>query len=102
MPSAKKMQQVTEKPPIAEPKIRITVWTDTSFHFPLQLPAAAVRDLLDPEVPDAFIEVPVGTLDDSVQGSRSVKATYLHTSRIARIDVHDDLPPAPSKVQQGG
>lgn len=92
MPSAKKMQQITEQPPAAEQKIRLTVWMDTAFHFALELPARAVCDLLDPDVPDAFIEVPVGSLDDNPQRSGSVKATYLHTSRIARIDLHDALP----------
>jgi len=96
MPSAKKMQQVTERPPAAEQKIRLTVWEDSSYHFELILPAAAVRDLLDPDVPDAFIEIPI-PLD-----VHNVKVRYLHTSRIARIDVHDDLPPVVPRPQQGG
>lgn len=85
--AAREMQAATEQPPAQEPIIRITTRTDLGYEVHLNLPASAVRALLDPEVADAYIEVPIPP------EVRSVKKRYRHTSRIAEIDIHDDLPP---------
>jgi hypothetical protein len=86
--SAKQMQQVTETLPKVEQMIRITARTGTGYEYHLTLPESAVRDLIDPEVADAFIEVP---LPKDVHGA---KKRYLHTNQIAEVDLHDDLPAA--------
>lgn len=96
---ARKMQeasvQVTE-----EQRIRLTVIDDKGFEYHLNPHESVVRDILDPDVPDVFIEVPI---EPSLQGH--VKHTYLHTSRIAKLHQHDEFSveaPAPEKKPDNG
>jgi hypothetical protein len=85
--TAKQMQNVTIAPPPAqeEARIRVTLRTSIGFEYHEVYPASVVRDILDPDVDDAFIQI---TLPADI---KSVKVRYLHTSGIAEIDLHDEL-----------
>jgi hypothetical protein len=63
--------------------IRVTLRTGVGFEYHLTMDESAVRDLLDPDVPDVFIPVPVEL--------PAVKNRYIHTHIIAEVDVHDEL-----------
>jgi hypothetical protein len=82
---ARKMQEasIVES---EERRIRLTVVDDKGFEYHLTPHEMVVRNILDPDVPDVFIEVPI---DPRLQGS--VKHAYLHTSRIARLYQHDEF-----------
>lgn len=83
---AKKLLEDSQKdiqPSENERMIRITVRLDTGFEYSLVKSEAVVRGILDPDVPDCFIEVPCSVL--------GVVGRYIHTSRIKEIDVHDEV-----------
>jgi hypothetical protein len=95
---AKRMQEASEQIS-TERQLRMTLVDDKSYEYHLTPYESVVRAILDPDVPDVFIEVPV---PDQLKGS--VLHAYLHTSRIARFYLHDELteetpetPPAPEK-----
>lgn len=72
--------------PEQERTIRVTIIDDKASEFHLVKPESVIRDILDPDTPDVFIEVPVPE-----QLAGSVKRNFLHTSRIARMWLHDEL-----------
>src|SRR5579859_6751603 len=74
---AQTMQAEIEKPG-AEAKLPVTLRGRNGFEYHLDLPRSAVEALIDPDVPDAFIEVPC-----SLQSMRR----FLHTSEIKEVDV---------------
>jgi hypothetical protein len=89
--TAKQMQQtsIEPPPPQEEAQIRITACTDVGFKYHLTFPASVIRDLLDPDIGDAYLEIPIPPeLKDS-----GIKHHYLHTTRIAELYIHDELPP---------
>lgn len=88
--TAKQMQQtsVEPPPPQEEANIRITARTDVGYEYHLTFPASVVRDILDPDVGDAYLEIPI---PPDMKNS-GVKHRYLHTTRIAELDIHDELP----------
>ena len=69
---------------MAEPIIRITIRTATGFEYNLEKPASVVRDIINPEVPDALIEVPIPT-------DVRVLHRFIHTNQIAELDLHDEM-----------
>lgn len=71
------MQAEIEKPG-AEEKLPVTLRGRNGFEYHLDLPRPAIEALIDPDVPDAFIEVPC-----PVKGMRR----FLHTSEIKEVDV---------------
>lgn len=56
----------------------MTLRTDNSFEHHLLLPRSVVEGILDPDTPDAFIEVPC-----QLNGMKR----FLHTSYVKEIDV---------------
>ena len=67
--------------------IRVTIIDQNSAEYHLVLDSAEVRDILDPRVPDRYIPIPVPA---ELKGS--VRQQYLHSSRAARLWLHDPLP----------
>lgn len=86
--AAKKLQEKTEQSP--EPKqeqiINITITTDNGFEYHMSKPESVVRDIISPDVPDCLIEVPI-----PAHMRNSVKYRFLHTNRIATLDVHNEM-----------
>lgn len=78
--SAKPMQAKSEqnKAP-EEARLACTLRTDVGFEYHIDLAREVVEGILDPEVDDAFIEVPC-TLTGGMK-------RFLHTSYIKEIDV---------------
>ena len=74
---AEEMQALTMAPS-SEDRLPVTLRARNSYEYHLDLARSVVVALLDPDVPDAFIEVPC-----SVRGTRR----FLHTSEIKEIDV---------------
>lgn len=96
---AKAMQEASQVEK-AEARIRLTVIDDKGFEYHLDPHESVVRDILNPDVPDIFIEVPI---EPHLQGH--VKHTYLHTSRIAKLHQHDEFSaeaPTPEKKPDNG
>ena len=71
--------------PWQEQVIRVTIIDDKAFEYHLSLRESVLRGILDPDTPDAFIEVPVPS------GIQGVKHAYLHTSRIAKFYQHTEF-----------
>ncbi len=69
-----------------ERQVRVTIIDDKAFEYHLQPYESVLKGILDPDVPDTFIEVPV---EPHLQGV--VKHAYLHTSRITKLYLHDEL-----------
>ena len=82
---AKAIQDISAAAESDERDIRITIVDDRAFEYHLVRRESVVRGILDPETPDVFIEVPC-----SIQG---VVHAYLHTSRIGKFYLHDELTP---------
>ena len=80
---AKAMQDISAAAESNERNIRITIIDDLAVEYHLVRRESVVRGILDPETPDVFIEVPC-----SIQG---VVHAYLHTSRIGKFYLHDEL-----------
>ena len=80
---AKAMQDTSAAAESTERDIRITIVDDRAFEYHLVRRESVVRGILDPDTPDTFIEVPC-----SIQG---VVHAYLHTSRIGKFYLHDEL-----------
>ena len=77
--SARAMQAKTEAPPQRdEQQLSVTLRDDKTFEYHLVLPRSAIDAMLDPDVPDAFIEVPCVV--------RNTKR-FLHTSYVKEVDV---------------
>ncbi len=88
MPEKSKAKAIHEasKQQSDERKIRVTIIDDKAFEYHLTPYESVLKGILDPDVPDVFIEVPV---EPNLRGS--VVHTFLHTSRIAKFYVHDEL-----------
>jgi hypothetical protein len=69
-----------------ERRVRITVIDAKAFEYHLTPYESVARGILDPDVADTFIEVPT---EPNLRGS--VVHTYLHTSQIAKLYLHDEL-----------
>lgn len=69
-----------------ERKVRVTIIDDKAFEYHLTPYESVLRGILDPDVPDVFIEVPI---EPNLRGS--VMHAFLHTSRIAKFYLHDEL-----------
>ena len=67
--------------------IRVTIQDQNGAEYHITLSAQEVRDILDPEVPDRYIPIPVPA---ELKGS--VRQQFLHSSRAARLWLHDELP----------
>ena len=80
---ARAMQQASEAPPQQEALIPVTIVDDKAFEYHFSLTESVLRGILDPDTPDAFIEVPCAL--------PSVKHAYLHTSRIAKFYQHAEF-----------
>ena len=80
---ARAMQEQSITPP--EPaKISVTLRTEQSYEYNLDLPRPVVENLLNPDVPDCFIEVPA-----KAYGGQPLHGTrrFLHTSYIKEVDI---------------
>lgn len=84
---AKAMQEQSIAPP--EPaKISVTLRTEQSYEYNLDLPRPVVEKLLNPDVPDGFIEVPaVAYGGQRLHGTRR----FLHTAYIKEVDVRGGM-----------
>ena len=82
---AKVMQEISASES-KERRIRMTVIDQKATEYHLNPYESVVKGILDPDVPDAFIEVPIEPMLKS-----SVVHAYLHTSQIAKLYVHDEL-----------
>jgi len=89
MTSAKAMQQASIEPPPAtqEARIRVTLRTKVGYEYHQVYAESVVRDLVNPEVPDGFIEIEIA--DQKVRPA--VRHRFLHTSNIAEVDIHDEM-----------
>jgi hypothetical protein len=59
-------------------KLAVTLRTDVGFEYHLDLPRPLVEGIIDPAVPDQFIEVPC-----TLHGTKR----FLHTAYIKECDV---------------
>lgn len=83
--SPAKAMQDESVAPLPPAKINVTLRTDTGYEYHLELAQEVVDGILNPDVPDAFIEVPARAIGgQALHGLRR----YLHTSYIKEIDVH--------------
>ena len=78
-----------------ERRVRITIIDRSAFEYHLTPYESVARGMLDPDVPDTFIEVPT---EPHLKGS--VAHTYLHTSQIAKLYLHDELSPEPTPAPE--
>ena len=78
--SAKAVQAKSEQPgaPQAEQRLATTLRTMNGYEYHLDLARSVVEGILDPDVDDAFIEIPC-----PVGGARR----FLHTSNVKEVDV---------------
>jgi hypothetical protein len=77
----KASQQETE-----ERRIRVTLITTLSYEYHLNPHERVVKGILDPDTPDAFIEVPV---EPHLKGV--VKHAFVNTNQVAKMYLHDEL-----------
>lgn len=84
--AAKQMQDKSIKPPEKDPEVSITAILDNGHEISLVLPESVVRLLVDPDVPNAFIQVPIPDVHKN-----SVRQKFLHTSRFKEVWLHNDL-----------
>jgi hypothetical protein len=75
---AKAMQAHSEAQPGGEERLPVTLRADNSYEYHLDIARSVIEGLLDPDVPDLFLEVPC-----PVNGARR----FLHTSYVKEIDV---------------
>ena len=84
--SKARIMQETSASESKERRIRMTVIDNKATEYHLNPYESVAKSILDPDVPDAFIEVPIEPLLKS-----SVVHAYLHTSQIAKLYVHDEF-----------
>lgn len=94
---AKAMQEASQAD-VQERHVRFMITDDKGLEYHMDKPESVVRGIIDPDTPDAFIEVPV-----PANLATSVKHRFLHTNRIAVLDLHDELTPdaQPSEAKGG-
>ena len=83
---ARRILEASADDTLQERQVRITIIDDKAFEYHLTPYESVLRGILDPDVPDTFIEVPV---PPELKGV--VLHSYLHTSRIAKFYLHDEL-----------
>lgn len=83
---AKRIFEASQDTTHQERRVRVTIIDDKAYEYHLQPYESVLKGILDPDTPDTFIEVPV---EPNLRGS--VIHAYLHTSRIARFYLHDEL-----------
>lgn len=90
MPTKSKARQMQEasQAEVQERRIRVTIIDTKAYEYHLNPYESVVRGILDPDTPDAFIEVPI---DPTLRGS--VVHAFLHTSQVAKFYLHDELTP---------
>jgi hypothetical protein len=71
-------EQAASQPMTSEERLATTLRTDVGFEYHLDLPRSVVQGIIDPDVPDAFIEVPCKQLHTR---------RFLHTSYVKEVDV---------------
>jgi hypothetical protein len=78
------MQQEQSSAPPEPERLGVTLRTEQSYEYNLALPREVVEKLLNPDVPDCFIEVPA-----KAYGGQRLAGTrrFLHTAYIKEIDV---------------
>lgn len=86
--SRAKAMQETSQQEVEERRIRVTIIDDNTAEYHLNPVESVVRGILDPDVADVFIEVPI---PPHLRGV--ILHNYLHTSRIAHLYLHDELLP---------
>lgn len=86
---AKIMQQKAEKPSKNDPMINITVILDNGYKEHLSLPESVVLGILDPDVPDAFLEVKVQPPPGGVPHPQDRR--FIHTSRFREVLTHNEI-----------
>jgi hypothetical protein len=84
--SKARIMQETSASESKERRIRLTVIDNKATEYHLNPYESVVKGILDPDTPDAFIEVPIEPMLRS-----SVVHAFLHTSQIAKLYVHDEL-----------
>jgi hypothetical protein len=92
--NAKAMQEASQQE-TEERRIRVTIIDTKAFEYHLNPHESVVRGILDPDTPDAFIEVPV---EPHLQGV--VKHAFVNTNQVAKMYLHDELTPA-EKAEKG-
>src|SRR5579875_1146242 len=75
---AKAMQATSSAPPADEPRLAVTLRARNGYEYHIDMARSVAEALIDPDVPDAFIEVPCPIRDTR---------RFLHTSEIKEIDV---------------
>jgi hypothetical protein len=105
MPATKSKAKVmleTSQADSEERRVRITIIDRSAFEYHLTPYESVARGMLDPDVADTFIEVPI---EPHLRGV--VAHAYLHTSQIAKLYLHDDFtpdkqeqPPVPDEPKQ--
>ena len=76
--SAKSLQARTLQGPESEQRLPATLRDEKSFEYHLDLARSVINAIIDPDIPDTFIEVPC-----PITNTRR----FLHTSYIKEIDV---------------
>jgi len=99
MPAKSKARQMQEasQQDSEERHIRITIIDMKAFEYHLNPHESVVRGILDPDTPDAFIEVPIEPHLKSV-----VQHAYLSTNQIAKVYLHDELSVVDTPPEKGG
>ena len=97
--SKAKAAQETSQQDSQERIVRMTIIDRSAYEYHLTPYESVARAILDPDVPDLFIEVPI---EPNLRGV--VVHSYLHTSQIAKLYLHDELTPdtAPTPEAKGG
>jgi len=90
---AKAMQEASAQDS-TERRVRVTIIDTKAFEYHLNPYESVVRGILDPDTPDAFIEVPI---EPNLRGA--VAHAYLHTSQVAKMYLHDELTPDQQPAQ---
>jgi hypothetical protein len=75
---AKAMQATSSARTLDEPRLPVTLRARNGYEYHIDMARSVAEALLDPDVPDAFIEVPSPIRD---------MRRFLHTSEIKEIDV---------------
>jgi len=92
---AKEMQEASQQES-DERHIRITIIDTKAYEYHLNPHESVVRGIIDPDTPDAMIEVPV---EPHLKGV--VLHAYLSTNQIAKLYLHDELSVDTPPEQEG-
>ncbi len=95
--SKAKVMLETSQQESEERRVRITIIDRSAYEYHLNPYESVARGIIDPDVADTFIEVPTAKHLVGV-----VVHTYLHTSQIALLYLHDELTEIKSEEPKGG